>query len=174
MMKVHHSGLCSALPRLIHIFSNMGIKMCHTKVILANEIQSIIIMFHTYIQDILWKNFPDWCLPDKQHPILRFLPVEGRDVLLQLQLYRQTLPSTGGNLRIGCCLSGRHQSRKFFHRTSCTYVWNIIMMLWISFASMAHLNGHGSSAVTLHDKASGRELSCLCVLANYLLCLISY
>ena len=108
--------------------------MCHTRVIFANEIFSTKMMFHTYIQEILWKKFQDWCLPDKQHPILRFPLVEGRDVLLQLQLYRQTLPSTGGNLRIGCCLSGRHQSGKFFHRISCIYVWNIIMMLWISFA----------------------------------------
>ena len=115
-------------------------KMCHTKVILANEIQSIIIMFHTYIQDILWKKFPDWCLPDKQHPILRFPLVEGRDVLLQLQLYRQNLPSPGGKLRIGLRLSGRHQSWKFFHRISCIYVWNIILGFKISFASMAHLS----------------------------------
>ena len=134
--------MCYNISTYFNTRTILNSKMCHTKVILANEIQSIIIMFHTYIQDILWKNFPDWCLPDKQHPILRFPPVEGRDVLLQLQLYRQTLPSTGGNLRIGCCLSGRHQSGKFFHRISCIYVWNIIMMLWISFASMAHLNIH--------------------------------
>ena len=31
------------------------IKMCHTRVIFANEIFSTKIMFHTYIQDILWK-----------------------------------------------------------------------------------------------------------------------
>ena len=101
--------------------------------ILANEIQSIIIMFHTYIQDILWKNFPDWCLPDKQHPILRFPPVEGSVCLYNCSCSSTSLPSTRGNLRIGCCLSGRHQSGNFFHRISCIYVWNIILVLNISF-----------------------------------------
>ena len=111
------------------------LRMCLLRcAILANEIQSIIIMFHTYIQDILWKNFPDWCLPDKQHPILRFPPVEGRVCLYNCSCSSTSLPSTGGNLWIGCCLSGRHQSGKFFHRISSIYVWNIIMMLWISFA----------------------------------------
>ena len=51
-------------------------KMCHTRVIFVNEIFSTKILFHTYIQYILWKNFQDWCLPDKQNPILIFSPVQ--------------------------------------------------------------------------------------------------
>ena len=61
--------------------------------ILANEIFSTRILFHTYLQDILWKNFQDWCLPDKQNPILSFLPVEGRVCLYNCSYSSRSLPT---------------------------------------------------------------------------------
>ena len=51
----------------------------------------------------------------------------------------------------------------FFYRISCIYVWNNILVLKISFASMAHLSEYTmSTKKLLYDNAKNIKLSIIC------------
>ena len=83
---------------ILILILKLNIKMCQT----ANEILNPKIMFHPYIQDVLWKNFQDWCLPDRRNPILRFPPVEGRVCLYNCSYSSRSLPALEEILELDC------------------------------------------------------------------------
>ena len=93
---------------------SMSIKMCHTRVILANEILNPKIMFHPYIQDILWKNFQDWCLPDRRNPILIFPPVQAGICYCNYSCTDRLCPPLEGNLELDCACQEDTNLENFF------------------------------------------------------------